>query len=653
MIPQRLLKARARQPFGISAREEEFRLKKSRGTHKVLQSFCKSEGYTPRNDVSLESNEMKTPSIIRRFLLLGFGMMIFLAGGCQRESSPQEIPLPSPPAAPAATTTPAPASLRAALSYETLTRGRVPDEPVSMSALGMPDHASEPTHRFEGRLTLRPAADTSRFSLLKDPYHYADNIERRRLPILDIEFVQEDSYLIPVQRGLVISDHPYWNYIISPGRVWDEAGDSGDTRAAFPFALVEKNANCVHNGVITFLFNEDNVSHAYYQITQETCMYFQGDFWGMLSAAYTPSPVAGAEEIREAYRRELAGQMPVKPFSALAEDYPGINLRPFTSGLRDITVYGLVYNGVHYLGGGDTRYGTFPFLQYMRLPSYSAAKSAFAGIVYMRLGEKYGDDIGNLLIREYVPEYADSIGNWDSVTLDQTLDMATGNYDSPAYEKDENGRKMSRFFSAESYAEKIALAFDWENQSPAGTIWVYHTSDIFLATQAMQGYLQTQEGEDADIFDFLVEEVYRPIGIGEGAYTTLRTSENHWQGRPIGGYGLFWIPDDIAKISVFLNVNGGAVNGEQILSPTLLAKAMQRDPSDRGLKTGRFDFRYNNAFWGHEFTRSDGYDCDFWVPFMSGYGGITIAMMPNEKRLADPCRYHRRLPALPVAGFDA
>ena len=50
---------------------------------------------------------------------------------------------------------------------------------------------------------------------------------------------------------------------------------------------------------------------------------------------------------------------------------------------------------------------------------------------------------------------------------------------------------------------------------------------------------------------------------------------------------------------------------------------------DGMLTTSPVPFQYNNGFWALEFTTADGYGCDFWVPFMSGYGGITVAMMPS------------------------
>jgi len=47
---------------------------------------------------------------------------------------------------------------------------------------------------------------------------------------------------------------------------------------------------------------------------------------------------------------------------------------------------------------------------------------------------------------------------------------------------------------------------------------------------------------------------------------------------------LWWIPDDIAKITILLNTANGQINGEQVLYPDLLAAALQRNPKDRGVR---------------------------------------------------------------------
>jgi hypothetical protein len=73
------------------------------------------------------------------------------------------------------------------------------------------------------------------------------------------------------------------------------------------------------------------------------------------------------------------------------------------------------------------------------------------------------------------------------------------------------------------------------------------------------------------------------------------------------------------------NTNG-AVGGTQILDPTLLAATMQKTASDRGVVTSSTDpLNYNNGVWAKNFTpaKYPQLTCSFWVPFMSGYGGIT------------------------------
>jgi hypothetical protein len=48
-----------------------------------------------------------------------------------------------------------------------------------------------------------------------------------------------------------------------------------------------------------------------------------------------------------------------------------------------MTWYGVVVNGVNYLGGCQTRFGIYPYCESMRATSYSTAKSAFPSIALM------------------------------------------------------------------------------------------------------------------------------------------------------------------------------------------------------------------------------------------------------------------------------
>ena len=143
----------------------------------------------------------------------------------------------------------------------------------------------------------------------------------------------------------------------------------------------------------------------------------------------------------------------------------------------------------------------------------------------------------------------------------------------------------------------------------------------------MQNYLRGIEGDDADIFQFVVDEIYQPLGLGSGVYSTVRTMDDNWSGLSVGGYGLWWVPDDLAKLTTFLNNDQGKINGVEILDPDQLGAAMQDDPEDRGVVRDG-DGRYNNAFWADEYYSLDGL-CRFWVPHMYGYSGIVVALIPN------------------------
>jgi hypothetical protein len=568
----------------------------------------------------------------KSFELLALTILAGLLAGCQPSPLPPTAAPATPVSSSASPVTTEPAGERTLLTAADLLEGFKADSPLAEAALAMPPGAAPPQHTFEGRLELKGEASHGQAQALRGSLPGRDT----HLPEFDFELVQLDSYLIPRSRGLVIADHPYWNLILEPGRVWQEPGDlgfsspEGYSRASLPFTLVPKGENSTFNGVLTFLFDDASVSRVWYQITQETSYYRRANAWGLLEAAYHPGPVEGAEQIREAYKAELAGRLPTRPIEQLAVDYPGLDPTAIGRGVtpEHMSWYGFVIDGVNYTSGCRTRFGDYPYCAEMRAPSFSIAKSTFASLALMRLAQKYGPQIAGLRILDYVPEAAGSPGDWQAVTFDHVLDMATGNYASPSFMADEDGSRMTAFFVAQFYDQRIAAAFEWPHSAPPGTQWVYHTSDTFIVTRAMHNYLQSMEGAQADLFDFVVDEVYRPLGIGPGAYSTLRTADDNWQGQAEGGYGLWWIADDIAKLALFFNVENGQIAGEQILHLGLMAAALQRDPDDRGVAIGT-NRMYNNAFWAQRYGPADGFDCEFWVTTMQGVSGNVVALFPN------------------------
>ena len=519
------------------------------------------------------------------------------------------------------------------LTYDDLMTGSV-SAPVDDTAFALPESAVMPGVVFEGRLIL-PTSTQGGSEVIQDDLNYGVNTARLQLPDFDLQFVQDGSFLIPAVQGLVFTGHPYWNYIVGVGRIWQEDGDQGYARASFPFTLVERNANCTHNGVIAFLFNGIQVSPVRYQITQETCLYFKFNMWGQVLATYMAESIPQAEDLIASNKVELANRLPTKPIEALATDYPqsNVNLSRFGGGItpRHLTSYGLLINGINYVSGCRTRYGQYAYCESLRLPSYSTAKSVFAAVALMFLGQKYNTEVYDLFIKNYVPETINATGDWSAVTFKNALDMSTGNYDQSGFEVDEAGPVMSSFLDAESYADKIENAFLFPFQQAPGQKWIYHTSDFFIATRAMNNFLVEQEGSGSDIFNVVRDEVYIPQYLSTGALTTLRT-DNNPDGVPFGGYGLFLTQDDIAKISLLLNNQNGSIDGTQILEPNLLAASLQQNPDDRGLNTtGVPTFKYRNGFWAKEWTPSENrkFTCIFWTPFMSGYGGISVVLMPN------------------------
>lgn len=503
---------------------------------------------------------------------------------------------------------------------------------VSYNGFALPSTAAAPLHQFEGTLTLNGVASAGGFSSLKDPHGYSTLETLKHLPPFSIQLVQNGSHLIPTVRGMQYTGSTHWNLAVGPGRAWSETTDGGQTRASLPFALIERNANCTHNGVLTFLFTNTSISNVRYQVASETCEYFQYNMWGQVGATYSKTTVSGAENLRNAYAAEVAARFPTKPIAQLSTDHPGVSVSAFSSGTTSsaISTFGFVHDGTHYVGGCPTRQGEYPYCGQLLVPSYSTAKSAFGGIALMRLAQKYGTGVASALLRSHIPE-ALSDADWNGVTIGHALDMATGNYTDAGFEVDEAGSVMLDFFLAENAAEKLSKALSFPRKATPGTYWNYHTSDTYLAVRAMDSYLKGQAGSSAEIFAMVRDEVLVPAGVGPDSLTTLRTG-NSPSGAAFGGYGMFWTRDDIAKVAHLLGPGDGAIGGQQVLHSGILDASLQRDPLDRGLVTpGSTPFRYNNAFWARDFSSADSaaYTTPFSVPFMSGFGGITVALMPN------------------------
>ena len=593
---------------------------------------------------------------------------------------------------------------RTLLTYSDLTTTQSPTAPVDNSAFAIPANAAMPTSTFEGTLTLNNVATSGGFQNipLASPSQWGIDCATmcgQHLPPFTMDFVQNGSYLIPVTQTLVIThdlqgqaDIPFkdsqesvgynlatWNLLIQPGRCWSEVTDTGAagtmSRCSVPFSLVAfDDWGHTSYGLLTFLYNSTKISNVRYQVVYETDIDAQFNMWGQLSATYAPHTVANDLAIANQESTTVQNKIPTKPIASLATDYPnsGIDVSVFTSGTTPTlgtipasaqTVYGVVYNGVNYVGGCGTRFGPNPYCYEMRMTPNSSSKAMFTCLALAYLVKLYGQGILNAKIIDYVPGLSAS-SNWKNspVTFWDLANMSSGNYflnQNPAI-----GQRVGMPFGDESsagwntnvtYASKLSAAMDVGDAHPseAGTTFSYMNTGMFILAQAETGFLQSKQGPNADLLNTMIKEVYGPMGIGPGL--DMERTDNvsapgyNASGQPIGrpfGAGSLWVTvDDVAKISMLFQ-NNGMANGVQLVDRTSMLSAMQRLTGDTGVNTIINDYagppgsgamnsvnggggRYSRGVWSVPTANQYLSGCNFQVPYFSGHGGITVQMLPN------------------------
>ena len=84
---------------------------------------------------------------------------------------------------------------------------------------------------------------------------------------------------------------------------------------------------------------------------------------------------------------------------------------------------------------------------------------------------------------------------------------------------------------------------------------------------------------------------------------------------------------DIAKLASALSSKESILS--KYLDQSMFNKAMQADNSDRGSVAGSENLRFKHGFWA--WNAAPALDCakEKWLPFMSGYGGISVVLLPE------------------------
>ena len=491
--------------------------------------------------------------------------------------------------------------------------------PTSAFVQGAP---GTPANTFEGSLTISGTPTFSKnYGVTGDfPTGY------QNWPGFDYEFVQDGNRLIPVDRGHGFVGNGAWSISAGVGAVWDEAGDNGYSRAAFPYTIKQNNANCEANGLATFLFkNDGSISNVHVQNVAETCIFYGFEFYGTLNGGYNQHTIASKAQVIADRNAEEAAWIPTKPLTELAVDYPGVNLANYGYAIdaADMNGYSILVNGTSYVEGCTTRYGEHPYCMDKTIGIYSFTKSMHGFMIVAALEKQY-PGFKSELIKDWVPECSGS--QWNGVTIEHALDMATGNYSSTRYSVDEGGSAIvNGFFDPTTRAARANFACNgWSKSVTPGTQHVYHTPDTELVAYAAAAYANSKLGAGTEAFDDILVPLYESIGLSHYIRGTQRTTDTNdaW-----GGYGLSVTLNDVVRISQYIR-DEAATAGD--LDPVMVNEVL--NGSSKGLYAELTNFNYDNGFWRYHAGKATNLsNCgnNTQVPVMSGYGGHTTIILPE------------------------
>jgi hypothetical protein len=469
----------------------------------------------------------------------------------------------------------------------------------------------------------------------------------RRFPAIRLTLYTLGDRLVPVERGTLVNEiasqgmPSYWSVIPESGRVWTEAADEGWHRAALPITLVNDTENAAHQGLLTFLYRDGAVSAVRLQFVQQTGPYLVKPH--MAAAALAPArftPMAIPAEDANAAAREWAARLPVRPLSELAEsvgpgalDGLGGPLLPQWQ-----VLVALLHDDTLWSAGAETVAGPFPYPEGMRFGVRSVMKSVAAPLALLHLAEVYGPWVIDLPIGRYVsgldPKY-------DHIRFVDAANMATGFGGTGTLRTNPNdlydgylGGDYDAWYLAPSHAEKIAeirrtlSPYPWE----PGRVVRYRDQDYYLLGVALDHFLKSIRGNDADLWDMLAKEVFAPIGIARAP--AIRTRETTGRGVIWANAGYYPTLDDVAKIAR-LYQRRGECNGQQLLHRGLVTDllggigALEKN----GDATRQVTTRPTGPSYGFGFHylpyRASTDSADLLVPSMQGSGENEVILAPN------------------------
>lgn len=438
-----------------------------------------------------------------------------------------------------------------------------------------------PAAALQGTLEIAQGRLQSSPRLLKP---IIDGRDALLFPAISLTLFSDGDLLVPLQRGSMVrevaakSPRSYWRVIPQTGRVWREPGDGEWSRAALPLMLVNDTENHAHQGVATFLYRDGNISALRLQFAQHTGPYLlkqHAVLWGSAALRWRNAVPGAFDAERAAARRERDEQLPVKPWAELVNQFPAGTFEGFGGPVLPQwqVLNAMVYRGTLYVQDSPTPYGPYPYPLEMRFGVRSVMKSIAAPLALLRLAETLGPYVLELRIGDYVPGLD---AKFKRIRFIDAANMASGfgglgslvtqpNNPYAGYlEGDYDG-----WYTAPSTVQKLEAIrrnlkpYPWE----PGTVMRYRDQDYFLLGVAIDGFLKSVRGPEADLWRMLEEEVFAPIGIRHAPAVRTRES-NERDGVIWANAGYYPTVEELAKIGLLLQANG-AHQGRQLLHGSL------------------------------------------------------------------------------------
>ena len=528
----------------------------------------------------------------------------------------------------------------------------VPDSPIANEVF-FPERDADAAPEFSGTLRIAPA----RMRMLPQAQHL--NVEgcgdAGLFPGLTLEFVTAEGVLVPLQRGQMVRESnpgqtpSFWCVIPQLGRVWRSRAEGGWSNAAFPLMLVSNCDTHAHQGLARFKYKDREVSGLEFQFVQQTAPYLLKEHfvaWGSAETRWMEPRSADSAAHRAQALAELERRLPHKPLSDLAREFQRGRLNEFGAPVREQwrVQTGLVRDGTLYYQEARTPYGNYPYPLEMRFGVRSILKGVAAPLALLRLAQLYGPYVLALKVGDYVDGLD---AKYRRVRFIDAANMASGFGGAGTWKTHPNDPedgyldgRYQEWMEARSHKDKLRqmeLAdqpYPWE----PGTVMRYRDQDYYLLGAALDRFLKSVRGPQADIWDMLRAEVFKPIGIPHAPIVRTREADGR-RGVPWFHAGYYPLLDDLGKIALLFQ-NRGAAGSRQILHRGLTEDLLNaRDAlvqsgdaslgpagAERGPKTG------NLYKMGFHFTSYVGAVSgrQYFLPTMRGWGENEIVLYPNS-----------------------